>query len=321
MDHRSVQSERDALCNSFAPLIAQSYADLQSLSGLDSFFVEAGLDAIRIKKTRHGGLLFGEVFPHLATAGLSLSDHDRRRLAAAWIALYSYVCIVDAELDVAHHLGVKASLASSNLLAWGVSTLTRYTVGTPFESVMQDNINRAFLGQYRDLLLRPIANADRSESDIDKNRAIVATVAAYCAASGHNDLQLVAATEQLLGPFQALDDLQDVWQDYLEGNITRFVQIAKAELRHNELDSASKGYYRAIFRSPHFLVILHDMDRAISNAIGCLDPARDSALLRYFGFMSKGVAEVREASSRLHAGEAISEPDLELLVAKIANAS
>lgn len=202
-----------ALAAEFAEPLRQSRDDLLQFSQLHPDFVRECLAAIDAKKARMHGPVTGELFPHLLAQGLKLDDKDRRVLAAAWLALYGYICIVDYELDQKGHLGGRLSIAASALLGWGVTTLGRYTAGTPYANVFSDNVNKAFAGQYEDIRLRGSAEADREQSDIDKNRAFVAAIAGYCAAAGEWDDRLIRSAELLIRPFQILDDLQDLQEN------------------------------------------------------------------------------------------------------------
>ena len=280
-----------ALAAEFAEPLRQSRDDLLQFSQLHPDFVRECLAAIDAKKARMHGPVTGELFPHLLAQGLKLDDKDRRVLAAAWLALYGYICIVDYELDQKGHLGGRLSIAASALLGWGVTTLGRYTAGTPYANVFSDNVNKAFAGQYEDIRLRGSAEADREQSDIDKNRAFVAAIAGYCAAAGEWDDRLIRSAELLIRPFQILDDLQDLQEDYHENNLTPFVRIIRNYVAAVEPLSTS-AMHRALIKDPRTISLVIRARDGVDSALLLLDANRDKSLIAY-------IAELRDRANML----------------------
>ena len=297
----------DSLAERFAGVLAQSRHDLLHLSNLHHDFVRVALAAIDAPKgltspQRPGS---GEIVPHLVLEGLKLADNDRRMLAAAWLSLFGYMCIVDHELDQKGYLNAQSSIAASALLGWGVATLGRFTAGTPFADVFLDNINRAFAGQYRDLSVRGDVSSDRLRSDSDKNRALVAAIAGFCASAGMQDDHLIRSAEQVLGTFQILDDLQDLQEDYGEDNATIFVRIAKECAATVEPLTRSAMYKAVIHDSRSKDAMLQATD-GIDKALLMLDANRDQLLITFFSELRErttGVIEALEAVQRAPSAE------------------
>jgi len=165
----------------------------------------------------------GELFPHMLAQSLRLEDGDRRKLAAAWLALYGYIRLVDDSLDKYGHLDGRVSMVASALLGWGLATVSSYTVGTKYEAMFLDNVNRSFYGQYEDVSNKSKIDASRAQSDVDKNRVFVAVAIGFCAAADQSDDRLnqaladdrlVRSLESSVGAWQILDDLEDVKEDF-----------------------------------------------------------------------------------------------------------
>jgi len=273
-----------SLAARFAGPLSQTYEDLSRLSRLHPEFVKECLTAIDVSRARLRRPSTGEIFPHLVAQSLTLDDKDRRALMAAWLALLGYICIVDHELDQKGYITGQKSIAASALLGWGVATLGRYTTGTPFASVFLDSINRAFAGQYEDIQLRSSTDADRQRSDKDKNRACLAAVAGFCAAAREPDDHMVRSAEALLGPFQILDDLEDLEEDEGQENITIFVRIAREYISTVKSPSRME-MYRAIIGDARTVSALRRAAAGFEKALLLLDSRRDLALIEYIGEM------------------------------------
>src|ERR1700693_5140741 len=214
----------------YRPQIELSYDDLFELARLHVDFVGDCINAISAKERRVSSPLLGKLFPHLVAEGLELPASDRLRPAAAWPALYRYICLVNFKLDRFGSLDARASLGASALLGWAVATLAEITSGSGFSRVFLDNMQWTLSGQYEDIQNRKDPNYDRRASDVSKNRAVLGVIAGYCAAGREPDDHLIRSTELMLGPFQLLDDLQDLAEDLREQNITSLVKIIRQVL-------------------------------------------------------------------------------------------
>jgi len=298
------------LAEKFADVLALSRRDLLENSKIHTDFVKDCFAVLEAKKARLDSPLLGEVFPHLVAEGLQLADNDRRMLAAAWLAIYGYISLVDYELDRKGHLDARMSIASSALLGWGIATLGRYTAGTKFEDLFVENINRAFSGQYEDVRTRAEDGADREQSDVEKNRASVMVAAAYCAAAGETDDRLIRATESLLGAFQILDDLEDVQEDHDENNITGFVRIVRScaasakALGRNDM-------YRAVIADPGTQRILQRAIEAFGQSLLLLDGNRDQSLITFISEMKERTLELIDVLDAYQANPSpVQEPEV-----------
>jgi hypothetical protein len=268
------------LAERFSYVLSQARSDLYENSKLHADFVGRCIEVLEAKTERLQGPLLGEVFPHLVAEGLQLPDLDRRTLAAAWLAIYGYISLVDYELDQKGHLNARESIAASALLGWGIATLARYTAGTRFQETFIENINRAFSGQYEDLRSREINDADRQNSDVEKNRASVMVAAAYCAAAGETDDRLVLATESLLSAFQILDDLEDVQEDNNEHNITAFVRIVR-QCASTARALQRTDVYRAVIADPSTQRLLERAVNAFEQSLLLLKIEKDQSLIAF----------------------------------------
>jgi hypothetical protein len=311
---------RDRVAKDFSHLLRQSRDDLRSESGLHADFVAQCIEAVDAKKERLGGPVTGEMIVHVVATSLKLDDKDRRLLAAAWLALYGYICLVDFELDQRGFLNARTSIAASALLGWGIATLGRYTSGTKYASVLADNINLAFSGQYQDLAIRAGDPRDRQQSDVDKNRAIVATVAGFCAAAGEDNDRLIRAMEAMLGPFQLFDDLQDLQEDFQENNVTALVRIVT-----NCADvlglTTQAAMYRALIRDAKTIKLLTQAGEGIDQSLMLLDASRDQALITYLhGLRSCNIALIHALDEYQRDPIAIREPEIFQKIEQIANA-
>jgi hypothetical protein len=301
--------------------VNQSRDDLLHLSNLHRDFVDLGLASIDASKAKLKRPPSGEIFPHLVAQSLSLDDFDRRMLMAAWLALFGYICIVDHEFDQNGHLNGQSSIAASALLGWGVATIGRYTAGTPYADVFLSNVNRAFAGQYEDIRTRGDAGADRTFSDIDKNRAMIALVAGLCAAACETDQRVIQAGEALLGPFQILDDLEDLQEDDGEDNITMFVRILRERISAT-IRPSRDAMYGVIIKDARAKDAMVRAAEGLEKALLLLDPNRDQALVDYLAGWRDGTVDlVRLLDSYQQEPSPVKEPEIMRQIEKVANAS
>src|SRR5262249_55596215 len=202
--------------------------------------------------------------------------------------------LVDDALDKTGSLNGRITIAASGLLGWGIATLGRYAAGTPYEKVFVDNINRAFAGQYLDIVDRTCGNASREQIDFDKNRAFVAAGAGFAAAARESDERLVRALEQVIAAWQTLDDLEDVEEDCDENNPTVFVRIIRecslsaAQLTRSEM-------YRVLIKDPRVKSLLIRAGEALDQSLLILDSARDQAVITYIAGLRNSVDAVIRA--------------------------
>jgi hypothetical protein len=268
------------LAAEYADELSQSREDLLNLSNLHPEFVKECLATLDARRAWLKRPPTGEIFPHLVAKSLALEDLDRRKLMAAWLALFGYICIVDNALDEKGYLNARSSIAASALLGWGISTLSSYTTGTPYADVFLSNVNRAFAGQFEDLMMRSDNRADRRSSDVDKNRAFVAAVAGFCAAARESDHRVLRSAETLLGPFQILDDLEDLQEDHSQDNITVFVRVAR-ECISSAMPLSRNEMYHAIIGDPRTKAAAAQAAEGIEKSLLLLDPVRDGVLVAY----------------------------------------
>jgi hypothetical protein len=281
MDYSSEDIPITDLASRYQQSVEQSYCDLLEFSGLHLDFISDGLRAIEAKKHRSASPLLGELFPHLVAEGLRLGDGERRRLAAAWLALYGYISLIDFQLDHSGSLDARTAMSASALLGWGMATISGITSATPFADVFFENVRQAFAGQYADVRNRSDEYFDRRDSDIDKNRAIVAVIAAYCAANNEPNERLIRATELLLGPFQILDDLRDVREDLQENNITVFAKIVKDIVLGHTQHLTDREIYGALFSDSRTVDALLATELNLDRALLLLDERCDTPLITF----------------------------------------
>ena len=302
----------DSYAGTFAGALKQSRHDLLHLSDLRRDFVEecfAALDAGKMQSAVKRLSSF-ELYPQLVLHGLKVPDHDRRMLAAAWLALLGYIAIVDHELDKKGYLNGQSLIAASALLGWGVATFSRYTAGSPFAKVFLDNINRAFAGQYEDIRVRGDENSNRQSSDEEKCRGLVAAVAGFCTLAGLTDDRLIRSTEAILGTLQILDDLQDVEEDHDEGNLTIFVRIAR-ECASAAASSTRGEIYSAVIRDPRTTITMRQVTEGIDKALLILDGNRDHALIAFLSDLrDRNIALIRELEDYQRNPAPIREPSI-----------
>jgi hypothetical protein len=322
MDHFLEVNLIDDLSSRYRISVEQSYRDITELSGLHPDFISDGLRMIEAKRHRSISPLLGELFPHLVAEGLRLSDGDRRRLAAAWLALYSYISLIDFQLDRNGTLDARTAMSASALLGWGMATIGGVTSATPFAEVFFANIRQAFSGQYIDVQNRSDENFDRGKSDIDKNRAIVAVIAAYCAATNEPNDRLIRATELLLGPFQILDDLRDVREDLQENNITAFAKIVRTVIDVHAQHLTDLEIYGALFADSNTLEILLVSELEMNRALLFLDERRDVPLITFLVQLKTQLRTLISAVREFQINPAaVREEDLVIRVSEIICAS
>lgn len=306
------------LARKYAGELARTRDDLVRFSNLHPDFVQACFAAIDASKARLTRPTIGEIFPHLVAKGLSLNDTDRRMMAAAWLAMFGYILLVDHELDQKGYLDGRASIAASALLGWGIVTASHYVAGTPFADVFLDNVNQAFAGQYEDIRLRGEADADRQRSDMDKNRAFVAAIAGFCAAAGETDDHLIRAAEAMLTPFQVLDDLEDLEEDLRENNVTVFVRIVR-EYVSRAMPRNRTEMYRAIMKDPRMTSALQRATDGVEEALLILNPDRDREVIDLIGaFRERNAALIRALADYQRAPSPIKEPEIMRLIEQVA---
>ena len=307
------------LTNEFAGQMAQSRKDLLRFSKSASRFRAGRLRGDRCKQSAtESRPTLGEVFPHLVAKGLTFNDHDRRVVAAAWLAMFGYIILVDHELDQKGYLDGRTSIAASALLSWGIATGTRYVAGTRYADAYLDNVNRAFVAQYDDIRIRSDADSDRAQSDADKNRAFVAAIAAICAAAGESDDRLIGCAEAMLAPFQVLDDLEDVEEDLRENNATAFVRIVRERMVAATALTRTE-IYRAIISDPRTLTTLQRASDGAEKAILLLNPLRDQALIDVLSDLRERNGElIRAVMGYQRDPSPIKEPELMRQIEQIA---
>jgi hypothetical protein len=306
----------ERLANRYRPLTDQSHLDLRTFSGLHPDFIADCVGAIAEKKKRLSAPLLGEIFPHLVAEGLKLPDTDRRQLSAAWLALYGYISLVDFQLDTVRYLDARASLSASALLGWSIGIISQYTVGTSYHDTVMANVAAAFSAQYEDLCNRQRHQFDRTETDCNKNRAILTIIAGYCAAAKVERCTLLDATETLLGTFQILDDLQDVYEDIRENNITTFVKILRS-VTHDPLESlAEPEIYNFLLGEDRFSEALRSAVISMDHALILLDATRDKSLVVYLSHLRTDL-EGLISKIKKHNENEYFYPDIHLHIRKI----
>jgi hypothetical protein len=270
-----------ALSLEFSDAIAQTRQDLRDFSQIRSDFIEGGLAAIDAAKAHLSEPSGGEIFSHMLAAGLKLSDRDRRMVAAAWLALFGYVRLVDDALDKKGYLDSRTTIISSALMGWGIATMARYTAGTKYHDAFLDNVNRAFSGQFQDIMDRGDLSANRTLSDQEKNRVFVAVAAGFSAAAHDSDDRLLRAVEVSVAAFQTLDDLRDVQEDHHDNNLTAFVRIAR-ECVDSAASLTHTAIYLPLIRDPRTVDALKRAGATLDQSLMLLDGARDLAMITYF---------------------------------------
>lgn len=287
----------------------QARSDLLTLSGLDADFIFDGLAALAKKDDTERAPSLGRFLPFLIADGLELQAAERRRLAAAWVAVYGYVILVDQCLDKAGALKGRALMSASALLGWGLSVMAQTTAGTHFAHPFLRNIAQAFNGQYADLGARN--GGLRRISDIDKNRALVAMTAGYAAAGGESDDRLLLAVEKLLGPLQMLDDLLDVEEDLEEGNATVFVQMLR-RVRSEAVSGVEdrRALYARLFSAPEFPGLLEEARSALEEATLLLEGRTDNALAHYFVYLRGELGSLIDLVRQRQREGVLDDPDL-----------
>jgi len=298
------------LAREFAGELGQTRDNLLHLSNLHHDFVKECLAAIDAKKARAGAPLAGEYFSHIVARSLQLEDSDRRMLAAATLAMYGYIYMVDYELDQKGHLDARLSMAASALLAWSIATIGRYTAGTPYADVFLENVNAAMAGQYEDIQQRGLSRADRRRSDVDKNRPALAMLAGFCAAAREADDRLLRAAEQILGPVQILDDFSDVKEDYDENNLTDVVKIVR-ECIAAAGPLSKRDMQLVLIRDPRTNALLAGAVHGFERALLLLDPRRDGTIIEFLSDTRNRCAALLHAL-KLFQGDPLPELEAEV---------
>jgi hypothetical protein len=310
MAHEVLPNPVAALSERYQSVIHQSHRDLQDFSGLHPDFIADCVGAIAAKKVRLSAPLLGELFPYLAAEGLRLPDHSRRRLAAAWLAMYGYSCLADYEMDKKGFLDARTSTSATALLFWSAAEIGKYTVATRYADTFVENMCAAFAGQYEDILNRQDEHGDRSRTNVDKNRGMVAVLAGFSAAANEADDRILRATECVLAPFQILDDLHDLEEDLKENNITAFVAIAKCALRGSACDD-ERVLYSYLISDPRVPSLIENAVRKIDEAILLLNASRDHALISYLSLLRRQISSLTDMLRDFQSGcNNISEPDI-----------
>ena|GEM_PF-5395064 len=221
-------------------------------------------------------------------------------------------------MDRKGYLDGHASIAGSALLSWGIATGARYVAGTPYADVFLDNVNRAFAGQYEDIRIRGRADADRRRSDADKNRAFVAAIAGFCAAAHEPDDRLIRCAEAMLAPFQVLDDLEDLEEDFKENNITDFVRIVR-ECVSAATPPNRTEMYRAIMKDPRMTSTLFRAQDGAEKALLILNPDRDRELIGYIcDFRERNAVLIRVLNDYQRDPSPIMEPEVMRRIEQVA---
>jgi enamine deaminase RidA (YjgF/YER057c/UK114 family) len=299
----------EAMAARYEPLIAASRAHLSRSSGLHPDFVTSCLSAIDKKKSGLQTPLLGELFPQLVTEGLGIRYESRVELGAAWTALYGFIELADKSIDERGHLDGKTAMQASALLGWGIATVGKFTVGTRYADIFVNNVTQAFAGQYDDVLHRADPGFDRSRSATDKNRAVVAMVAGYCAAAGLESDCLIQATEHMLGALQTLDDMRDVRQDHSENNLTAFVRMLVATASAPIEQLSDRQLYTLLAGNQQFVDELRGVVATIEKIITLLDPAVGSGPISYLVHLRGQVQAVVTAIGEWQKSPTVEDPD------------
>jgi hypothetical protein len=277
----------------YSHAINQTRNDLPKLSRLHPDFITNGLNAISDKEARLAAPLLSELFPHLVASALKIPEAERRQLAAAWLSLYAYISLVDFELDRTGTLDGRTALSASALLGWGIATISRITSNSDFAMIFDRNVGAAFAGQYEDMQMRGDAGAERSLTDSNKNRAMIALVAGYSASAKLSDDRLIRASELLLGPFQLIDDLHDLAEDLSEGNFTTFVRLIGRNLSP-EAHGSEWQLYRMLFSDPRVIPNIVKAAKEIRQCLLLLTFETDTHLVIYLGQLAAQLEQLAD---------------------------
>jgi hypothetical protein len=224
---------------------------------------------------------------------------------------YGYITIIDFELDRLGYLTKRASLSASALLGWGVGTITAITSNTRFESVFIHNVQKALAAQYNDVQWRSRSDFDRAAINIDKNRAVVAAVAGFCAAAKEPDDRLIRVSELLLEPFQTLDDLQDLHEDINANNLTAFSKIVREFVEKTSTVDNDNILYSIVLFDYRAASALKSAVKTIAEALLLLDQKRDHALISYFSELRCQILHLLDIIEDCQTGRrTITEPEL-----------
>jgi hypothetical protein len=305
----------------FADQLKQTREDLARFSKLHPDFLKQCFAAIDDGEPAMSRPSVGESFAHLVAKGLTLDDEDRRVLAAAGLAMFGYTVLVDHEIDKNGYLDGRASIAASALLSWGIATGGRYAAGTPYADVFLHNVSRAFAGQYEDISFRSNPETDRHGSDVDKNRAVVALIAAFTAAARDSNNRLIRSVEALLESFQILDDLADIEEDLGQNNLTGFVRMFK-ERAGATVPTTRAEIYRTIMNDPRAQTTLERTKDGIEKALLLLNPGDDQAMIAYLGELHDGTIVLIEALDDYRRNPSpIKEPEIMRRIEQVATGS
>lgn len=225
-----------------------------------------------------------EIYPWLLKDLTNLDFGKAHAISVNWLALYMYVFFLDDHLDLKTKIEPDEFLAASVLAQMSVINLFKIVDNTKYENLFRDSLIRSAKYELKDVIEQTLVcndNFSKSESASGKNSILLACASAVAASTGKDSDFIIDLSRELLLSIQLLDDLTDIEEDIVQGNITIPLNIfgsklAKTSLDRNEIITLmlqSKSLYNTIERIESSLAKVVKLIHALDIKIHPSNPA------------------------------------------------
>lgn len=220
----------------------------------------------------------GEVWPWLIGDLAGLPCIQVRRVAKAWLALYTYALMLDATCDEAEAApNALQALAGALLFEMGFGDFFAMTAGTPWNDVVRDAFRAAIHHQEADVRYAsdPFDLRAKKKSAAGKNSGFVICTAALAATTKVDGLMLEGFARSLMLALQHLDDIADFEEDWRSKNFTPILTRARKSLRKvDRLSGGRSEILEALIVSGALRDVLLETFNGITRALNLLNHDR-----------------------------------------------
>jgi hypothetical protein len=164
-----------------------------------------------------------EIFPWILRDITDLEHQKIHDISVDWVALYSYISLLDDYLDLNTEIQPNEILGASFLAHHSLINLFKIVNGTKYEKVFTDSLFSSAKYQLNDVVDQAKSynySFGKAESASGKNAILLACAGTVAASCQRNSEFIIEITQNLMLAVQLLDDLADFEEDYLRNNIT-----------------------------------------------------------------------------------------------------
>jgi len=276
-------------------LLSSIYSKSERIAAAVDKILQKRINAINEKGIPH---LF-EIFPWLLR-DLTNLDHDQAHdISINWLALYLYVSFLDDHLDIHTKIEPDEFIAASFLAQSSLINLFKIVNNTKYESLFKESLILSAKYELKDVIEKAIVHNDsftKTNSATGKNAILLACAGALAASAENESDFIIDLTRELLFAVQLLDDLTDVEEDLIQGNITiplnDIVRDCKLTL------SSSGTIISLMIQSNSLHQVLVRIESSLSSVVALIHASglkiqQSNSALQYFLVMLSKVSNLR----------------------------